>query len=65
MPYIFNWSTETGIVCLDEFDKIAKPKSPHGSKDISGEVLPLMIPRRNARQSDKFATRVFNKPSSR
>jgi len=30
--------TETGIICLDEFDKIAKPKSTHGSKDISGEV---------------------------
>lgn len=30
--------TESGIVCLDEFDKIAKPKSNHGSKDISGEV---------------------------
>lgn len=29
---------ETGIICLDEFDKIAKPKSNHGSKDISGEV---------------------------
>lgn len=29
--------SETGIVCLDEFDKIAKPKSSHGAKDISGE----------------------------
>lgn len=29
--------SETGIVCLDEFDKIAKPKSSHGTKDISGE----------------------------
>ena len=29
---------ETGIICLDEFDKIAKPKSMHGVKDISGEV---------------------------
>ena len=30
---------ETGIICLDEFDKIAKPKSmAGGSKDISGEV---------------------------
>ncbi|KAI5787167.1 putative ATP-dependent Clp protease [Geopyxis carbonaria] len=28
---------ETGIICLDEFDKIAKPKSMHGTKDISGE----------------------------
>lgn len=28
---------ETGIVCLDEFDKIAKPKNSHGTKDISGE----------------------------
>ncbi|KAA8911331.1 P-loop containing nucleoside triphosphate hydrolase protein [Sphaerosporella brunnea] len=29
---------ETGIICLDEFDKIAKPKSMHGgAKDISGE----------------------------
>ncbi|KAH8145772.1 uncharacterized protein LAJ45_10249 [Morchella importuna] len=35
-----NWDVrraETGIVCLDEFDKIAKPKSSHGAKDISGE----------------------------
>ncbi|RPB26299.1 ClpX, ATPase regulatory subunit [Terfezia boudieri ATCC MYA-4762] len=35
-----NWDVrraETGIICLDEFDKIAKPKSTHGSKDISGE----------------------------
>ncbi|KAG0635780.1 P-loop containing nucleoside triphosphate hydrolase protein [Tuber brumale] len=35
-----NWDirrAESGIVCLDEFDKIAKPKSPYGSKDISGE----------------------------
>lgn len=30
---------EAGIICLDEFDKIAKPKSMHGAKDISGEVL--------------------------
>jgi ATP-dependent Clp protease ATP-binding subunit ClpX len=29
---------ESGIICLDEFDKIAKPKSMHGVKDISGEV---------------------------
>lgn len=29
---------ETGIICLDEFDKIAKPKAIHGTKDISGEV---------------------------
>jgi len=28
---------ESGIICLDEFDKIAKPKSMHGQKDISGE----------------------------
>ncbi|CCX06439.1 Similar to Mitochondrial clpX-like chaperone MCX1; acc. no. P38323 [Pyronema omphalodes CBS 100304] len=28
---------ESGIICLDEFDKIAKPKSMHGVKDISGE----------------------------
>jgi ATP-dependent Clp protease ATP-binding subunit ClpX len=29
---------ESGIICLDEFDKIAKPKSMHGgAKDISGE----------------------------
>lgn len=30
---------ESGIICLDEFDKIAKPKSMiGGGKDISGEV---------------------------
>ncbi|KAF8468359.1 P-loop containing nucleoside triphosphate hydrolase protein [Kalaharituber pfeilii] len=35
-----NWDVrraETGIICLDEFDKIAKPKTTLGSKDISGE----------------------------
>lgn len=43
--YIIHWTyerlanelPETGIVCLDEFDKIAKPKTSHGTKDISGE----------------------------
>lgn len=35
-----NWDVrkaESGIICLDEFDKLAKPKTSNGSKDISGE----------------------------
>lgn len=35
---------QTGIICLDEFDKLAKPKAMHGgTKDISGEVAPLPL----------------------
>lgn len=37
MTSLTNKLLETGIVCLDEFDKIAKPKTSHGTKDISGE----------------------------
>jgi ATP-dependent protease Clp ATPase subunit len=36
-----NWDVkkaEQGIVCLDEFDKLSKPRVNHGSKDIAGEV---------------------------
>jgi hypothetical protein len=67
---LVRWPTdqriESGIVCLDEFDKIAKPKSPHGSKDISGEVLPW-VPTPNQMQNVliNFTFRACNKPFSK
>ena len=29
---------QSGIICLDEFDKLAKTRSMQGTKDVSGEV---------------------------